>query len=80
MGNISELIIRTSTPRDASHPPPESLRQAESWARKAADIADRARKASFITNPPCEMAYAFALFNLGSIKKVRFQVLCYQLH
>lgn len=70
MGNISELIVRTSTPRDSPNPPPESLRQAESWASKAAKVADRARKASFGANTVCEMAYAFALFNLGTIKEM----------
>ncbi|KAH6918040.1 hypothetical protein BKA70DRAFT_1554198 [Coprinopsis sp. MPI-PUGE-AT-0042] len=70
MANISELILRASTPPDSPTPPPEALRQAESWASKAMEVAARVRKGSFMTHSVCEYAYAFALFNLGSIKEM----------
>ncbi|KAG2008291.1 hypothetical protein CC2G_013738 [Coprinopsis cinerea AmutBmut pab1-1] len=50
--------------------PSETLMQAESWARKGLEVAERARKASFVKHPTCEVAYALGLFNLAVLREM----------
>lgn len=61
MGNISELILRTSIN-------PEAVVQAEAWANKGLEVASRVRKSTFTTHPVCEQAYAMMLYNLAMIR------------
>jgi hypothetical protein len=63
MGNIAELILRTSM--DSA-----SVEQAESWANKGLEVASRVRKSTFRTHPVCEHAYAMMLYNLAMIRDV----------
>ncbi|EAU88214.2 hypothetical protein CC1G_03886 [Coprinopsis cinerea okayama7 len=50
--------------------PSETLMQAESWAKKGLEVAERARKASFVKHPTCEVAYALGLFNLAVLREM----------
>lgn len=67
MGNISELILRTSIN-------PEAVVQAEAWANKGLEVASRVRKSTFTTHPVCEQAYAMMLYNLAMIRDVSGQL------
>ena len=63
MGNIAELILRTSME-------PASVEQAESWVNKGLEVASRVRKSTFRTHSICEHAYAMMLYNLAMIRDV----------
>ncbi|TFK18264.1 hypothetical protein FA15DRAFT_675406 [Coprinopsis marcescibilis] len=58
-----------SSKQEASYNP-ETLVQAESWARKGLEVAKRARNSTFITHPTCEIAFASMLFNLAVLKEM----------
>ncbi|KAF9010013.1 hypothetical protein BDQ17DRAFT_1388040 [Cyathus striatus] len=62
MGNISELIMR-------GNPSQDSLAQAEAWAQKGLEVADKERK-GFRKHAICDVAYAVMLYNLAMVREM----------
>jgi hypothetical protein len=70
MTNLSELIVRSQ-----QNPSSKTLHQAETWAKKALDIAMHSKESTSAQHPTCEIAFAVALFNIAALRRV-----CANLH
>lgn len=66
MTNLSELIVRSQ-----QNPSSKTLHQAETWAKKALDIAMHSKESTSAQHPTCEIAFAVALFNIAALRRVR---------
>lgn len=73
MTSLSDLILRNPDSQSVS----ETLHQAELWSKKALEIAMQHSSASNINNvlqdPNCDVALAFAAYNIGILKNVRLR-------
>lgn len=67
MGNVAELLVRNLDSKNAS---PETVSQAESWAKKGLEVVISARKVSPIEVDVCEEAFAVLLYNVAMIREV----------
>lgn len=70
MTALSDLIMRNHNSESVA----ETLRQAELWSKKALDIAMQHSSAanvnSAVQDPTCDVALAFAAYNVGILRKV----------
>lgn len=70
MTALSDLIMRNPNSKSVT----ETLQHAELWSKKSLDIAMQHSSASSISNvardPNCDIALAFAAYNVGILKKV----------